>query len=129
MSAETQNGFKPQVEQWGQRGILECAKILDQLPEALDDAEEMARREAAEEAQDEPSRKPISRNHSGVSDLQPPVDDDDPYAAFASSSPIRFDEDAPKAKKMKIGTSTIEEYEAMLDAEGEGGYLEGGDVA
>lgn len=50
----------------------------------------------------------------GVSDLSepPPMDDEDIYE--------------PVAKRSKM---SLEEYEAMLDAEAEGGFLEGADIA
>lgn len=124
------NEFKPDVVEWGQRGFLQCSKILDQ------------------------AKGPINLPPEG-----PPEDlDTDSKAVTSSTKPIRTGglegeddkEDSPLSdipdpdlvgpahKKLKEGEGenggggmTLEEYEAMLDAEaenGEGGYLEAGDI-
>lgn len=59
-------------------------------------------------------KREIDALSDGVSDLSepPPMDDEDIYE--------------PVAKRSK---TSLEEYEAMLDAEAEGGFLEGADIA
>jgi hypothetical protein len=59
-------------------------------------------------------KRDIDALSDGVSDLSepPPMDDEDIYE--------------PVAKRSK---TSLEEYEAMLDAEAEGGFLEGADIA
>ena len=112
-------------------------KILDQLKTPLttdaDDMEAMAQAEAAAAQQDiaEGQAKPISTVipsdgpdiPDGLSDLSdpPPL----PGVDAAEGKAEIGDLDEPPTKKQM----TLEEYEAMLDAEdAEGGFLEAGDI-
>ena len=131
IDAYEKNGFKPEVEQWGQRGTLDCAKILDQMngstpppePELdpeLEGAQEEVQAGGGEgkpvELKEE-AGEAISDEAAGGDDNLEPVD-----------LPVKAD-----TKEM-----TLEEYEAMLDAEPndyddltnlEGGFLEATDIA
>ena len=131
IDAYGKNGFKPEVEQWGQRGTLDCAKILDQMngstpppePELdpeLEGAQEQVQAEGGEykpvELKEE-AGEAISDEAAGGDDNLEPVD-----------LPVKAD-----TKEM-----TLEEYEAMLDAEPndyddltdlESGFLEATDIA
>jgi len=131
--------------EWGQKATLECAKILDQLKQPLSDMETMARKEEESSAQNsgQPSSalSAVSPGPSGqAEDIKPvhthmPSDGVDipdtsselsepPFPSTQAVLPVDED-DQPAAKKRM----TLEEYEAMLDAENdEGGFLEGGDI-
>ena len=72
-----QNEFKPEVEQWGQKGTLELAKILDCAKgpvsidpnpggEVPDEVEEMAKKEAGLRRQDSGSIKPVNAMLGGI---------------------------------------------------------------
>lgn len=132
-----QNAFKPDTVEWGQRATLECVKILDQLKSPLtsdaDDMEAMAQAEAAavkqetEESQAKPISTVIPSDGSDIpddlSDLSdpPPLPEDEAAEVKAEIG----EPQGPPAKKQM----TLEEYEAMLDAEdAEGGFLEAGDI-
>lgn len=124
------NEFKPDVVEWGQRGFLQCSKILDQAkgpvnvpPEGPPDDLETDTKTKAVPTNSKPVRKgglegEDDRDESPLSDIPEP------------------DLAEPDRKKVKEGEGggggmTLEEYEAMLDAEaenGEGGYLEAGDI-
>lgn len=124
-----QNEFKPDVEKWGQRGILDCAKILDQVKDSLPtDVEVMAR---AEDGEPEQARttKPIhtvTTEEAGLAIAENSAAGTPPELGWMMSDPPDV-EDGPISKKPKL---SLEEYEAMLDAEnGEGGFLEGGAAA
>lgn len=108
-----QNAFKPDVTEWGQRGTIECALILDQMKDAIPE-------EAEAQAKDESSPPPPLAS-SEPSD--PPELDD-----LELDLEEVVDDDAPPMKRSK--QMTLEEYEAQLDAEElGGGFLEGGDIA
>jgi hypothetical protein len=131
------NAFKPDTVEWGQRATLECVKILDQLKAPLaseaDEVEALAQAEAAVAEQDnaESLSKPVRTvippdgpdapdDLSDLSDAPPSLKDEaaEPKAEIG-------DVDGPPAKKQM----TLEEYEAMLDAEdAEGGFLEAGNI-
>jgi hypothetical protein len=139
------------VVEWGQKATLECAKILNQLKQPLDDMETMA------QAEDEASEAsaPSKADQLSTAAAGPGAIPEDDQAEGEDSKPIHTEvpsdgidlpdtsselseppspslvaiqpeiEDGP-AKKKRM---TLEEYEAMLDAEnGEGGFLEGGDI-
>ncbi|ORX37955.1 hypothetical protein BD324DRAFT_410162 [Kockovaella imperatae] len=96
------NQFKPDTVEWGQRAILECAKILDQMkgPVTADD-------------EDGPE---VPEDLAAAEQLSP-----------ASGAAEEVDPEFPVAKRPRM---TVEEYEAMLDAENlGGGFVEGGDIA
>jgi len=108
------------VVEWGQKGFLQCAKILDQAkgPVAIE----------TEGPPDDldlgPSRPPIKPVMSGG---EAGLDDTE-LGSPLSDLPEIEDPVHKRAKVDEAGMS-LEEYEAMLDAEdGEGGFLEGGDI-
>ena len=138
---------------------MECAKILNQLKNPLGDIETMAQAEAnaqagtqgeGDEAEGETGStaiadlseqadvKPVhtasdaagedgSTVASGVygADAKPPIGSDTSDLSEPPSPSAGDDMDSRPAKKQM----TLEEYEAMLDAEdGERGFLEGGDI-
>jgi hypothetical protein len=85
------------------------------------DVEEMARLETAETA-------PVDKVKPIKTEL-PSSDDIDDSSSVLSDPPdaAEAEDDAKPPQKKQM---TIEEYEAMLDAEdGEGGFLEAGDIA
>ncbi|WWD20101.1 hypothetical protein CI109_104575 [Kwoniella shandongensis] len=103
------NDFKPDVVEWGQRGILELARVLETVkgPIVTDD------------------EKPRIPNTSS-----PQVPSSDPIDGTLEikDEPEREEDEEPRRKKVKV-EMTVEEYEALLDAEdGAGGFLEGGDI-
>ena len=108
-----QNQFKPDTIEWGERALLECAKILDQMndstvsegapPDGDEVPEDLARAEEAS-VEDDPV------------ELGPVIGDNDDRQNVERV-----------AKKPRM---SLEEYEAMLDAENlGGGFVEGGDIA
>ena len=112
-------------------------KILDQLKAPLttdaDDMEAMAQAEAAAAQQDiaEGQTKPISTvipsDGPGIPDDLSDLSDPPPLPGVdaAEGKAEIGDLDEPPTKKQM----TLEEYEAMLDAEdAEGGFLEAGDI-
>ena len=138
---------------------MECAKILNQLKNPLGDIETMAQAEAnahavaqgegrgAEEetgstaiahSSEQPDTKPVHTASDGAgedgntgasdvygADAKPPIGSDTSDLSEPPSPSAGDDMDSRPAKKQM----TLEEYEAMLDAEdGEGGFLEGGDI-
>lgn len=118
-----QNEFKPEVVEWGQRGFLQCAKILDQAKGPVQD-----------EIEGPPDDLNVGPTTSG-SALKPVESGASHDTAEVPDSPLSEvpDPAEPDHKKLKEDASgmTLEEYEAMLDAEaenGEGGYLEAGDI-
>lgn len=120
-AADGQNEFKPDVVEWGQKGFLQCSKILDQAKGPVKDA-------TAEGPPDDldigPSRPPIKpvRSGEGLGDLG------EEAGSPLSDLPELGGRELKKAKVEAAGMS-LEEYEAMLDAEdGEGGFLEAGDI-
>lgn len=141
-----ENAFKPETEQWGQRGLLHCARILDQCRAPVPAEVEMQAK--AEEAERKPGHTTLQAHGSAskpISTVMPSSDplgvDDDGDDAVKASSEVgsvlsdvpdvhsEAEDEGPSAKKVKK-EMTVEEYEAMLDAEnGEGGFLEAGDIA
>ncbi|KAK8849477.1 hypothetical protein IAR55_004810 [Kwoniella newhampshirensis] len=112
------NDFKPDVVEWGQRGILELAKVLETVkgPIATDDAEKKAQLPSS--SQTAPSSDPI--DDPDIKDIKEDLDPD-------GKEDVAEEERSRKKVKVEM---TVEEYEALLDAEdGAGGFLEGGDIA
>ena len=118
--------------EWGQRGILECAKILDQLKAPIpDEAETIVAKENGIElpTDDVSPAQPI--NIVALAGDKPQaareIDQEDEEVSALSDPPAPGEDlYQPIAKKPKM---TLEEYEAMLDAENaEGGFFEGGDI-
>ncbi len=84
------------------------------------------------------ANNPESKPNDSDGDVKKPIkvetsaedaNDDDDLSSVLSEPPtfddVKREEEPPKKKRM-----TVEEYEAMLDAEdGEGGFLEAGDIA
>ena len=122
--------------EWGQRGILECAKILDQLKAPLpDEAEDMARGEDTDlvgsEETAQTHTKPVSTAPIEVVEIDAETGLEEltnPESRLSEPPDLDGEGDEPASKRQK--EMTLEEYEAMLDAEnGPGGFLEGGDIA
>ena len=91
--------------EWGQRGVLSCAKILNQLKESP----------ANEDSALPDVDKPISRT----------VGDSTSSAESVEPDPAEIPDDEPPAKKRP----RVEDYQAILEAEnGEGGFLDAGDI-
>jgi hypothetical protein len=123
------------VEQWGQKGTLELAKILDcakgpvDLSAAADgvpdEVEEMAKLESAGPAlsrQASATDKLVQTTVTGADGEEYDFGDDD--GSILSEPPDQDDEDGPISKKPR--TSALEEYDAKLDAaDQEGGFMEG----
>jgi hypothetical protein len=114
---------------WGEKAILDCAKILDQVKSTVTsdlpaDVERMAQLEELKVQASSPI--PVAGDDVG---------DDDALSVLSEPPPILREEkverdefELPPMKKAK-GEMSLEEYEAMLDAEDEpGGFLEGGDI-
>ena len=93
------NDFKPEVEQWGQRGIVQCVAILDcaKGPVPSSSRPELQEEEAEKLAADKDLElSPAPSIHGSL----PPESKSD------------SDMDGKRQKTM-----TLEEYEAMLDDE------------
>ncbi|WVQ96184.1 hypothetical protein IAU59_003287 [Kwoniella sp. CBS 9459] len=140
------NEFKPDVAEWGQRGTLELAKVLDQIKSPVEghttefddapvsvDAGQRATAPTAgsvkvdtEEMEDNGRLK--EESGSPLSPPPPPGDiEDNVKREDVQSEGLISPRSDPEAKK----DLTVEEYEALLDAEAEdmgGGFLEGGDI-
>lgn len=109
--------------EWGQKGFLQCAKILDQVKAPIGTTVSDGPPDDLDIGPSKPAIKPV---RSGV-DL-----DEDAEAVVSPLSDLP-DGEGPELKKAKVEAAgmTVEEYEAMLDAEaqdGEGGFLEAGDI-
>ena len=110
---------------------MECAKILDQLKAPIpDEAETIAAKENGIELPTDVSpTQPI--NIVALAGDKPQaareIDQEDEEGSALSDPPAPGEDlYQPITKKPKM---TLEEYEAMLDAENaEGGFLEGGDI-
>ncbi|RSH93530.1 hypothetical protein EHS25_007888 [Saitozyma podzolica] len=134
--------FKPDVVEWGQRGTLELVKVLDQAAGPVS-AEAVA-------ATDTPATTlPVAETAKpGYTALKPVRSGDIPEAAdLEGDGDVAEDGDAdaiplehehvppdeeeraePAAKKLKADM-TVEEYEAMLDAEDQaGGFYDAVDI-
>jgi hypothetical protein len=137
-----QREFKPDVVDWGQRGTLELVKVLDQAAGPVS-AEAVA-------ATDTPATTlPVAETAKpGYTALKPVRSGDIPEAAdLEGDGDVAEDGDAdaiplehehvppdeeeraePAAKKLKADM-TVEEYEAMLDAEDQaGGFYDAVDI-
>jgi hypothetical protein len=137
-----QREFKPDVVEWGQRGTLELVKVLDQAAGPLS-AEAVAATDApattvpaAETAKPGHSAlKPVrSGDVAGAADLEGAGDmaedgDADPIPLENQRLPPTDEELAEPASKKRKGDMTVEEYEAMLDAEDQaGGFYDAVDI-
>lgn len=115
------------MEEWGQRATLECVKILDQMKAPVsDDVEEMAKKEA-----EEPHTNGLNRTASMEKPISTAIPSSDPADSDSVlSEPPEEAEAEDDARPPRKKQMTVEEYEAMLDAEdAEGGFLEAGDIA
>ena len=118
-SAYPQNEFKPDVVEWGQKGILQCSRILDQAKGPVTTQTEGP----PEDLDLGPTRPPIKPVMSGGD-----VGLEDEEIGSPLSDLPDLDPESKRAKVEEAGMS-LEEYEAMLDAEdGEGGFLEAGGI-
>jgi hypothetical protein len=144
--ADRQNEFKPEVEQWGQKGTLSLAKILDCAKgpvdlsadasgEVPDEVEEMAKLEAGAGAGAGPSlsrqssmnAKPVNSTPGGEGDAA--QDDGDESDLSEPPSPSAYEPVSPHqgSAKKRQKTMTTADYDALLDADAyalEGGFLE-----
>ncbi|WVW86680.1 hypothetical protein I302_108734 [Kwoniella bestiolae CBS 10118] len=122
MAGHMYNEFKPDVVEWGQRGTLELAKVLDQVksPVDMDTA-------AVEDTEEYPVKSDPSDvdGHPAKSDMSGQPKREIPSSSMPSPK-HENDDDMYILPKKEL---TVEEYEAMLDAEeGPGGFVEGGDI-
>ncbi|EIW71720.1 hypothetical protein TREMEDRAFT_28164 [Tremella mesenterica DSM 1558] len=102
MGLSMYNAFKPDVEKWGQRGTLECAKILNEM------------------------RGPISTSKS-----EPPFLDNTPdHINHDDRKEISTGDSKSEGqgKALEPINMSLEEYEKMLDEETPGGYIDPGDI-
>lgn len=142
--ADRQNEFKPEVEQWGQKGTLSLAKILDcakgpvdlsvdAAGEVPDEVEEMAKLEAGAGAGPSLSRqgsmnaKPVNSTTGGEGD--PAQDDGDESDLSEAPSPSAYEPVSPQqgSGKKRQKMMTTADYDALLDEDAyalEGGFLE-----
>lgn len=126
-----QNEFKPDVVEWGQRGFLQCSKILDQAKGPVNvplesPTDDLPTYPIASSSKSKPIR--TGQLDEGDERAESPLSDLSDLSDPAESGP-----DRKKIKESEGGVPgmTLEEYEAMLDAEaenGEGGYLEAGGI-
>ncbi|WWC73474.1 uncharacterized protein I206_107444 [Kwoniella pini CBS 10737] len=107
------NDFKPDVVEWGQRGTLELAKILDTIKSPIDVPEE-------EDVED----YPVKSDSIDSSPIRKPKEES-PLSPLPSSKILLSDTSQDKKPKQEL---TVEQYEALLDSDGPGGFLEGGDI-
>jgi len=121
-TAYRQNEFKPDVVEWGQKGILQCSRILDQAKGPVTDQIEGP----PEDLDVGPTRPPIKPVMSGGD-----VGLEEEEIGSPLSDLPDLDPESKRAKVEEAGMS-LEEYEAMLDAEdaedGEGGVLKAGGI-
>jgi hypothetical protein len=137
--AHAQNEFKPKVEQWGQKGIVQCAAILEcikaseQGGSATIAAAADAPAGASGDAQPGPA-KPVTSGPTTAAEQTARDDASDSELSDLPSSPtpgsVQADTSAPASKRLRQSKDmTVEEYEAMLNAEVlGGGFMEGGDL-
>ncbi|OCF77786.1 hypothetical protein I204_01787 [Kwoniella mangroviensis CBS 8886] len=125
MGGHMYNEFKPDVVEWGQRGTLELAKVLDQVKSPVDGngVEDVE----AYPVKSDPPDEAVKTDAEGTVG---PVDLDRVKGEVPSSPiPSPKEEDDEDMYKLPKKDMTVEEYEAMLDAEeGPGGFVEGGDL-
>ncbi|KLT41565.1 hypothetical protein CC85DRAFT_320100 [Cutaneotrichosporon oleaginosum] len=112
------SAFKPDVVEWGQRGGVAVADILDQIKTKADDSAETEVKaghegppegEPAARAEVRPPATPASPRSEASSLTPAPSEDAAPEAAQEAAR----ETDEPPAKRQK--EMTLEEYEAMLD--------------
>ncbi|WWC65664.1 uncharacterized protein I303_108285 [Kwoniella dejecticola CBS 10117] len=109
------NDFKPDVVEWGQRGTLELAKILDTVKSPID--------VPVEEEEEDVEDYPVKSDQIDSSPIPQPKEES-PLSPIPETKPLA---EAVNEKKPKIGLS-VEQYEDLLDSDGPGGFLEGGDI-
>ncbi|WWC93028.1 uncharacterized protein L201_007992 [Kwoniella dendrophila CBS 6074] len=113
MAGHMYNEFKPDVVEWGQKGTLELAKVLDQVKSPIEE-------HTSEDIEGYPVK-------SDPSDPVTPISKPQDELPSSPLSDIKDEQTTPK-KEIKEELS-VEEYEALLDAQdGPGGFLEGGDI-
>ncbi|KAL7424929.1 hypothetical protein Q5752_000616 [Cryptotrichosporon argae] len=119
------NEFKPDVVEWGQRGTLSVAKILDQIKVPIDATGEAAKLDPGAEL---PVAAPtdVKLEHF-AREMDEPAKPEIPVKRELDDMADEADKDEPAPKRAR--DMTVEEYEAMLDAEGEGGFMDAGDLA
>jgi hypothetical protein len=119
-SIDPQNEFKPDVVEWGQKGFLQCSRILDQ---AKGPVAETTAEGPPDDLDIGPSRPAIKPVRSG-GDLEELNEVGSPLSDLPEIEGREL-----KKAKVEAADMTLEDYEAMLDAEdGEGGYMEAGDI-
>ena len=131
--------------EWGQRGILECAKILDQMKGPVSPSEDAQPTGSSPTIEDVPPEVEAENQSPEPPDLilgedVDPTGQDGKDGEAVHANGIdekgggeklerRLSLDGMEEREVKKPRMTLEEYEAMLDAEtGEGGYLEAGDI-
>jgi hypothetical protein len=119
-SIDPQNEFKPDVVEWGQKGFLQCSRILDQ---AKGPVAETTAEGPPDDLDIGPSRPAIKPVRSG-GDLEELNEVGSPLSDLPEIEGREL-----KKAKVEAADMTLEDYEAMLDAEdGEGGYMEAEDI-
>ncbi|WRT69464.1 uncharacterized protein IL334_006450 [Kwoniella shivajii] len=111
------NDFKPDVVEWGQKGTLELARVLEQVKSPVD----IPKFDENDE-NDDVENYPVKSDPSDI-----PSSPGGLKSELASSPPFEQVEGEQPNKKVKREL-TVEEYEALLDADGPGGFMEGGDI-
>jgi hypothetical protein len=107
------NDFKPDVVNWGQRGSVSIAKILEQIKTPVDKQPEGATGSASEETPAEETEKKETSEPMTPKKMEVPA------------TPRKI-EVSPPAKRAKLDTDgmSLEEYEAMLDVDFEEGLYD-----
>ncbi|BEI88272.1 uncharacterized protein CcaverHIS019_0109900 [Cutaneotrichosporon cavernicola] len=100
------SAFKPDVVEWGQRGGVAVADILDQIKTKAGDGKESGKEAEEEtEANDDAEVKPPA--------TKTPASPGSSLSPAPSEKEIALHADGPPGKRLK--EMTLEEYEAMLD--------------
>ncbi|KAK4683959.1 hypothetical protein P7C73_g6245, partial [Tremellales sp. Uapishka_1] len=101
--------FKPDVVNWGEKGLLQCSRILDQFKDRVEREEDEDGLTAAEEAAFAALEAKEQKSKQAGEEFQ-------------DENVEEEDEDERPQKKAKKDM-TVEEYEAMLDSEEAGGFI------
>jgi len=110
-----QNDFKPDVVNWGQRGSVSVAKILDQIKGPVDGKESSGATNGAEdETEDAGTEKEKGESGKDVKFKNVQEDETEDTATTIVVTPNKKSKLDDGAEALGM---SLEEYEAMLDAE------------